>query len=71
MAIVRTRGAEHDVSTALLGNRKALEALVAGAEDSPLLQGWRALLVGRDLQALLAGERGLRVADGRLVIETR
>ena len=69
MAIVRTRGAEHDVSTALLGNRKALEALVAGAEDSPLLQGWRALLVGRDLQALLAGERRLRVADGRLVIE--
>ncbi len=69
MAIVRTRGAEHDVSTALLGNRKALEALVAGTEDSRLLQGWRALLVGRDLQALLAGERGLRVADGRLVIE--
>ncbi len=69
MAIVRTRGAEHDVSTALLGNRKALEALMAGAEDSPLLQGWRALLVGRDLQALLAGDRGLRVADGRLVIE--
>ncbi|HEB93683.1 MAG TPA: ribonuclease D [Gammaproteobacteria bacterium] len=69
MAIVRTRGAEHDVSTALLGNRKALEALMAGAEDSPLRQGWRALLVGRDLQALLAGECGLRVADGRLVIE--
>jgi len=69
MAIVRTRGAEHDVSTALLGNRKALEALVAGAEDSPLLQGWRALLVGRDLQALLAGERSLRVAEGQLVIE--
>jgi len=71
MAIVRTRGAEHDVSTALLGNRKALEALVAGVEDSPLLQGWRALLVGRDLQALLAGEQSLRVADGRVVIETR
>ncbi len=70
MAIVRTRGAEHDVSTALLGNRKALEALVAGAEDSPLLQGWRALLVGRELQALLAGERRLRVADGRVVIES-
>jgi len=69
MAVVRTRGAEHDVSTALLGNRKALEVLVAGAENSPLLQGWRALLVGRDLQALLAGERSLRVVDGRLVIE--
>ncbi len=69
MAIVRTRGAEHDVSTALLGNRKALEALVAGAEDSLLLQGWRALLVGRELQALMAGERSLRVVDRRVVVE--
>lgn len=70
MAIVRTRGAEHDVSPSLLGNRKALDALVAGAEDSPLLQGWRAVLVGKDLQALLAGELNLRVSDGRLLIST-
>lgn len=69
MAVVRARGAEHGVSPALLGGRKTLEALLAGAEDSPLLQGWRALLVGHDLQALLAGERCLRVADGQLAIE--
>ena len=69
MAVVRTRGAEHDVSPALLGSRKQLEALLLNPDDSPLLQGWRAVLVGRELQALLAGELGLRVADGRVMIE--
>ena len=70
MAMVRSRGAEHDVSPALLGNRKSLEQLLAGGDtDSPLLKGWRAVLVGNDLRTLLAGDLSLRVADGRVLIE--
>jgi ribonuclease D len=76
-AVVRSRGAEHEVSAALLANRKALEAVVADTDsaegltpsDHPLLHGWRAELAGHDVQAVLAGERLLRVRDGRLSIE--
>ena len=32
----------------------------------PLLQGWRAALAGREVQALLRGELRLEVHDGQL-----
>lgn len=69
MAVLRLRGNEHDVSPALLANRKELESLVAGNEESPVLHGWRAGLVGHDLQAVLAGEKCVRVTDGRLELQ--
>jgi ribonuclease D len=71
MAVLRIRGAEHEVSPALLASRKELEALVLGDTDCPVLHGWRGELAGRDLQAVLAGEQALRVVDGRLsVVQT-
>jgi len=66
MAVLRLRGNQHDVSPALLASRKQLEALVAGDTDSAVLHGWRAELVGHDLQAVLAGKAMLRVVDGGL-----
>jgi len=66
MAVLRARGAEHEVSPALLANRKELENLILGQTDSPVLHGWRAELAGHDLQAVLSGKRVIQVADGRL-----
>lgn len=66
MAVLRLRGNEHDVSPALLASRKQLEALVSGDTDCPVLHGWRAGLAGHDLQAVLSGEKMVRVVDGRL-----
>jgi ribonuclease D len=71
MAVVRLRAAEHDVSPALLANRKSLEALVADANGSPLLHGWRKELVGADLQALMTGELGLQVKAGQIQLQLR
>lgn len=68
MAVLRLRGNEHDVSPALLASRKQLEALLVGDEESPLLHGWRAVLVGNELQAVLSGEKVVRVADGQLLV---
>lgn len=68
MAVVRLRGNEHDVSPSLLASRKQLEALVLGDEESPVLHGWRAGLAGRDLQAVLSGEKAVRVVDGQMVV---
>jgi len=66
MAVLRLRGNQHDVSPALLASRKQLETLVTGDTDSAVLHGWRAELVGHDLQAVLAGRAMLRVVDGGL-----
>jgi len=68
MAVLRLRGNEHDVSPSLLASRKQLETLVAGDEESPVLHGWRAGLVGHDLQAVLSGEKAVRVVGGQLVV---
>ena len=68
MAVVRLRGNEHDVSPSLLASRKQLEALVLGDEESPVLHGWRAGLAGRDLRAVLSGEKAVRVVDGQMVV---
>ena len=68
MAVLRARGAEHEVSPALLANRKELESLVLGQTDTPVLHGWRAELAGHDLHAVLAGKRAIKIVDGRLVL---
>jgi ribonuclease D len=69
MAVVRLRGNEHDVSPALLASRKQLETLVTGDDECAVLHGWRASLAGDDLRSVLAGEKGVRVMDGQLVVE--
>ncbi len=66
MAVLRLRGNQHDVSPALLASRKQLEALVAGDRDGAVLHGWRAELIGHDLQAVLSGKTILRVVNGEL-----
>lgn len=66
MALVRLSAAENDLNPAVLANRKQLEQLALGNQDSPLLKGWRKSLVGDRLSAMLAGEVTLRVTDGKL-----
>jgi len=68
LAVVRLRGAQQGVSPQTLANRQDLERLLGGAEDVPLLHGWRAAVAGREVAALLRGERRLEVRAGELRI---
>jgi ribonuclease D len=52
------------VDTSLLATRADLVALLRGDDDARLLQGWRAELVGDDIQRLVQGKAGLTF-DGR------
>jgi ribonuclease D len=70
MAVLRARGAEHEVSPALLANRKELEGLILGQTDSPVLHGWRAELAGHDLQAVLTGKQVIQIYNGKLILKT-
>jgi len=69
MAVLRARGAEHEVSPALMANRKELEGLILGQTDSPVLHGWRAELAGHDLQAVLSGKQVIQIDNGMLELK--
>ncbi|MGX2029762.1 MULTISPECIES: ribonuclease D [Methylocaldum] len=68
-AVVRLRAAQHTLNPAVLAGRKDLEQLMDDPEQSKLLQGWRKAMAGAELEALLQGERQLRVINGRLRME--
>lgn len=72
VAVVRRRAKERGVAMPLLASRDDLERLAGGDRDgSPLLEGWRAEMVGNELVALLEGRIELRLDDGDLVIVER
>jgi ribonuclease D len=59
---------QQSIATMLVGRSQDIKDLIVGQHvdtgDVPtLLQGWRAELVGNDLQRLLQGQLTLRVAD--------
>jgi len=66
MAVVRVSAAENALNPAMLASRNQLEQFANGGPDSELLHGWRGQLVGKRLQALLAGELGLYAQNGTL-----
>jgi ribonuclease D len=70
MAVVRVSGAENALNPAVLASRKQLEQLANGAPDSEVLHGWRRQLVGKRLQALLAGELGLYAHNGSVELRS-
>jgi len=66
-AVVRVSAAENALNPSVLASRKLLEKLVANrASDNEVLHGWRGQLVGKRLQALLAGELGLYARNGSI-----
>jgi ribonuclease D len=71
MALVRIRGAEQSLNPAVIASRAQLEELLWGDPDSELSHGWRRMMVGEELQALLRGELDLHVAEGTLVVASR
>ena len=71
MAVVRLRGMEHSLHPSVLASRKDLARLVQEDGGTPLLQGWRRALIGVELQAILHGERTLRVEQGMVRVGER
>lgn len=72
IALVRRRAADNGVAMPLLASRDDLERLAGGDRDGhPLLEGWRAEMVGNELIELLEGRIELRLENGELVIARR
>lgn len=60
------------IETSMLATRSDIEALLAGADDARLSEGWRAELVGDPIRRLVAGEASLAFdGKGNLLLEPR
>ena len=67
-ALLRLRSESSGVAIPLIATRDDLHSFFAGEKDSPLRQGWRYDLVGRQLEGLLRGEVGLTVKDDHVEV---
>lgn len=68
MALVRLRAQQHQVSVPTLAPRREVERLLSNDPEAALRHGWRAQLVGHDLERLLRGELFLHVRQNRLEV---
>ncbi len=68
-AIVKLNAARYRLNGNSLANRKALEQLVLGERDLPLLQGWRRRHGGQELLDFIEGRATLRARGGALALE--
>jgi len=62
-ALVRLRCASEDLNPQTVAGRKDLTRIVAGRPVEEVLGGWRAALLGEDINDLLTGRRVLAVGD--------
>ncbi|WP_354697466.1 Ribonuclease D [Paraconexibacter sp. AEG42_29] len=75
-SLVRTRAMEAEVAYELLAARADLQKIVVALRDGNpepavrTLEGWRRVVVGEELLALLRGERTLRVGPDRKIVAT-
>lgn len=68
--IVRQRASENEMNHIVLAPNKELDKLVRG-EASLINSGWRAHMVGEDLQQLLNGEISVTVVDQRVQLQQK
>ncbi len=66
MAVVRMRAAALALNPQTLVSRKDLESLVGTGADIRLLHGWRAVVAGHEVAALLQGRSRLELYAGEL-----
>ena len=66
--LLKARVEHEGVAQKLVASSEDLEDLAGGAEDGPLLRGWRRELFGADAQRLLRGELALTLKRGRVEV---
>ena len=66
VAKIHARGLE--INPTILAPRKSIEDLIKGNNDTAVMRGWRGQLIGPALQSVLAGESGLKIDNGKVVV---
>lgn len=60
---------EKNISSANIANRKAVEKIILGDTDIPLLKGWRYHLAGEKILELLAGKYSLHIENNKVSLK--
>lgn len=68
-AALRLLADQHQLSPQAIATRKELEQMVRNPEDPVLNEGWRKMVAGNRLRAVLRGECRLQVIDGVLRLQ--
>jgi len=66
VAKIHARGLE--INPAILAPRKSIEDLIKGNNDTSVMRGWRGQLIGPALQSVLAGDSGLKIDNGKVIV---
>ena len=66
MAICRDLTEKNDIALASVTTKKEIDLLITGKQDTKLSRGWRHEMLGKYLEAFLAGELSIRSVDGRI-----
>ena len=67
--LLKVRAKEANVAPKLIARSDELDAIAGGARDGlPVLMGWRMDAFGKDALALVDGQLGFAVKDGRMVM---
>lgn len=67
-AQLRLLAQQQGINSAVIASRKDLLALARGSESIPVLHGWRLQMAGKELLAMLKGERLISVQDKQVHI---
>ncbi len=71
-ALLQIRCTQHHITRGLVANRKDLESLARGDNDTPVLHGWRRHIFGADALRIRNGEIALSIRHQKMtVIETK
>ena len=60
---------QQNVSTRLIASNDDLSAFVQGKEETRIANGWRFEIFGKNAEGLLKGDIGLKIKNGKLVLE--
>jgi ribonuclease D len=68
MDILRICADEHNIAATILGNKKDIERMARGEQESPLLNGWRNECCGKTLTDFAAGKIAIQMIGDKLTL---
>ena len=67
-AVAKIHARELAINPSVLAPRKSIEDLIKGNNDTSVMRGWRGQLIGPALQSVLAGDSGLKIDNGKVIV---
>ncbi len=67
-ALVQLRADQNEINANVLASRKAIEQYLRGDNNSPILNGWRANIIGEDIKNMIEGKIALSIKNNQIAV---